>query len=287
MTQVDNALPNRLGLEIEIFGMEGIPDDVRQEHDQRITRQYWEAQAERRAATGNPAPGNVEATGPKKPKFDSKDDVKARLAAFKARKAAGELAPNSGGATPMQGIEQGQSPAPVEAPGVMVSSSSIIYGVISANQSDSHTRDLLFMVRQELSSVPQEHNSVHRLPLWTHMPIINNNHRHLAFPRHPHLRSRPTHSPAMDLQMAAIQANHHINLRSKAHHHSNKAHTSLHQCHSCLPMGTWRDPQVYPKDPLSVHPKSTQLCFNRCTKDKPRLLQLCKLLPPRLPLLMI
>merc|ERR1712230_233615 len=28
LTSVDNSLPNRQGLEVEIFGMEGIPDDV-------------------------------------------------------------------------------------------------------------------------------------------------------------------------------------------------------------------------------------------------------------------
>ena len=36
LTIVDNSLPNRQGLEVEIFGMEGIPEDVVQAHNQRM-----------------------------------------------------------------------------------------------------------------------------------------------------------------------------------------------------------------------------------------------------------
>jgi hypothetical protein len=36
LTSVDNSLPNRQGLEVEIFGMEGIPEDVVQAHNQRM-----------------------------------------------------------------------------------------------------------------------------------------------------------------------------------------------------------------------------------------------------------
>lgn len=35
LTSVDNSLPNRQGLEVEIFGMEGIPEEVVQAHNQR------------------------------------------------------------------------------------------------------------------------------------------------------------------------------------------------------------------------------------------------------------
>lgn len=35
LTTVENSLPNRAGLEVEIFGMEGIPEDVVQAHNQR------------------------------------------------------------------------------------------------------------------------------------------------------------------------------------------------------------------------------------------------------------
>ncbi|KAF2434691.1 hypothetical protein EJ08DRAFT_581835 [Tothia fuscella] len=112
LNAVDNSLPNRQGLEVEIFGMEGIPDDVRQQHDQRVTQQYYEALAERQAATGNPTPGvSGIANASKKTKLDDPQDLKARLAAFKAKKAAGATGNGSGNATPNSATQQLQSPA--------------------------------------------------------------------------------------------------------------------------------------------------------------------------------
>lgn len=83
--------------------MEGIPEDVVQAHNQRIVTQFYQAEADRRAATGNPSAGSG---GPvaKKPKFESPADLKKRLAEHKARMA--EQAANggsSGGATPRDG----------------------------------------------------------------------------------------------------------------------------------------------------------------------------------------
>lgn len=117
LTNVDNSLPNRQGLEVEIFGMEGIPEDVAQAHNQRIIAQYYQAEAERRAATGNPGPGGAQGAAgqPKKPKFESPSDLKKRLAEHKARiaeQAAG--GGSSGGNTPLAGEQNsppGQSPA--------------------------------------------------------------------------------------------------------------------------------------------------------------------------------
>jgi hypothetical protein len=40
LTEVDNALPNRMGLDVEIFGMEGIPEDVLKAHQQRVATQF-------------------------------------------------------------------------------------------------------------------------------------------------------------------------------------------------------------------------------------------------------
>src|ERR1700712_4734548 len=108
LNHVENALPDRQGLEVEIFGMEGIPDEIKQRHDQRVTQSYWEEQAQRRADTGNPAPGGIGNLA-KKPKLDAPDSLKARLAAHKARIAAG----NSGSATPMEGTQASPSPAVV------------------------------------------------------------------------------------------------------------------------------------------------------------------------------
>src|SRR5271168_783798 len=78
LTSVENALGNRSSLDVEIFGMEGIPEDVLQAHNQRIITQYYQAEAERRAATGNPGPGAATGGQVKKPKFESPAELKKR-----------------------------------------------------------------------------------------------------------------------------------------------------------------------------------------------------------------
>jgi hypothetical protein len=112
LTSVENSLPNRQGLEVEIFGMEGIPEDVAQAHNQRIIAGFYQAEAERRAATGNPGPGGQAGGQPKKPKFESPADLKKRLAEHKARKAEQAAGGGSSGDnTPgVQNSPLGQSP---------------------------------------------------------------------------------------------------------------------------------------------------------------------------------
>ena len=88
LASIENALPNRAGLDVEIFGMEGIPEDIVTAHQQRVIGQFAQAEAERRAATGNAAPGATGAGAAKKPKFESPSDLKKRLAEHKAKKAA-------------------------------------------------------------------------------------------------------------------------------------------------------------------------------------------------------
>jgi hypothetical protein len=116
LTSVDNSLPNRQGLEVEIFGMEGIPEDVAQAHNQRIIAGFYTAEAERRAATGNSGPGGNPGGQPKKPKVESIAELKKRLAEHKARKEAEKAGGTGSGAnTPMvegaQNSPLGQSPA--------------------------------------------------------------------------------------------------------------------------------------------------------------------------------
>jgi hypothetical protein len=122
LAAVENALPNRSGLDIEIFGMEGIPEDVVQAHHQRVLTQFHQAEAERRAATGNPAPGGGTAAGSaaKKPKFESPSDLKKRLAEHKAKVAAEQTAggASSGDNTP---LGAGQNSALGQSPGAYVS----------------------------------------------------------------------------------------------------------------------------------------------------------------------
>lgn len=102
LTAVDNALPNRAGLDIEIFGMEGIPEDIVQQHHQRVLTNFHQAQAERQAATGNNPQNGGNPNAPKKPKVEAVSDIKARLAAHKAAKLAAEQGEgtSSGGNTP-------------------------------------------------------------------------------------------------------------------------------------------------------------------------------------------
>ena len=87
LEQVENALPNRQGLEVEIFGMEGIPGEVLDQHRNRILQNFYKAQEDRRVATGNPLPGH--ASQRKKIKMETADELRQRLAEFRAKKEAG------------------------------------------------------------------------------------------------------------------------------------------------------------------------------------------------------
>lgn len=112
LTTVENALPNRQGLDVEIFGMEGIPEDIVQQHNQRIIQNFYQAQAERHAATGNPPPGQNDKRPAKKIKVETPEEIKKRLAEHRARVAAQKGA--GGGMathTPPQALPDSHSPA--------------------------------------------------------------------------------------------------------------------------------------------------------------------------------
>lgn len=90
---IQNALPNRVDPNIEIFGTEGIPEDILRQHNQRVILQFKQEEEERYALTGNPPPtnNNNQPQGPstKKPKVvETTEELKARLAAWKAAKLA-------------------------------------------------------------------------------------------------------------------------------------------------------------------------------------------------------
>ena len=111
LTTIENALPNRSNLDVEIFGMEGIPEEVVTSHNQRVVSQFTQAEADRRAATGNPSPGGAAGGAMKKPKVESHSDLKKRLAEHKAKKMAEQAAGiSSGDVTPIDGGMGGQSP---------------------------------------------------------------------------------------------------------------------------------------------------------------------------------
>ena len=122
---IENALPNRAGLDVEIFGIEGIPEDVEQSHNQRMIAQFSQAEAERRAVTGNLAPGVTSSNPAKKPKVEAVSEMKRRLAEHKAKKAEETAAAAASSAEttpmhhPMNGMNgmNGQDPGYGQLPG--------------------------------------------------------------------------------------------------------------------------------------------------------------------------
>lgn len=117
LSHVENALPNRQALDVEIFGMEGVPEEVREQHKQRIHQNYWAAQDERFKATGNPPPGQERPS--KKIKVETPEELKKRFADFRAKKAAGLPTGTNGNANPAPANVQ--SPAQSGSPGTFVS----------------------------------------------------------------------------------------------------------------------------------------------------------------------
>jgi hypothetical protein len=57
LTHVENANPGRQGLEIEIFGMEGVPAEIIDQHNQQVTQAHFAEEEERARVTGNPIRG--------------------------------------------------------------------------------------------------------------------------------------------------------------------------------------------------------------------------------------
>lgn len=57
LTHVENAIPGRQGLDIEIFGMEGVPPEIVDQHNHQVTTQHFEDLHERARKTGNPVHG--------------------------------------------------------------------------------------------------------------------------------------------------------------------------------------------------------------------------------------
>jgi hypothetical protein len=114
LTEVDNALPNRMGLDVEIFGMEGIPAEVLKAHNQRVASQFHQEEIERQAVTGNPPAGSSASGQPaKKPKLEAASDLKKRLAEHKAKRAAQALAgASSGDVTPIGDQSAQSTPTP-------------------------------------------------------------------------------------------------------------------------------------------------------------------------------
>ncbi|KAF2795229.1 hypothetical protein K505DRAFT_324197 [Melanomma pulvis-pyrius CBS 109.77] len=122
LTHVENAIANRQGLDIEIFGMEGVPAEVLDQHTQLVTQKHFAEEAERARNTGNPVRGmfsNGTAPVTKRTKVkENMDDLEAKAAKYRHDKVNGllplavaEVAPN-----PTPPVVQPYGVPPVAAP---------------------------------------------------------------------------------------------------------------------------------------------------------------------------
>ncbi len=104
---VDNAIPGRESVDLEIFGTEGIPDNEVAAHNQRIMAEFAQKEADRRAASGQGS------GAPKRPKIDiskelDPEEIKKKLEAHKKAMASGGATP----ATPADVMSPGRSQSP-------------------------------------------------------------------------------------------------------------------------------------------------------------------------------
>ncbi|KAH9860859.1 hypothetical protein IAQ61_010593 [Plenodomus lingam] len=87
LTHVENANPGRQGLEIEIFGMEGVPAEIIDQHNQQVTQAHFAEEQERARLTGNPVRGlysNGQAPPTKNPKVvETLDEIEERANKFR------------------------------------------------------------------------------------------------------------------------------------------------------------------------------------------------------------
>jgi hypothetical protein len=96
LSQVENAIPGRQGLDIEIFGMEGVPQEIIDQHNQAVTHKHFEEEQERARISGNPVRGlyskPTQAQQEKRVKVkESIEDIKARAAKYRLNKAEGKF----------------------------------------------------------------------------------------------------------------------------------------------------------------------------------------------------
>jgi hypothetical protein len=87
LTHVENAIGGRQGLDIEIFGMEGVPAEIVDQHNQQVTQKHFAEEAERARLTGNPVRGlyaNGQAPPNKRKRVnESLDEIEERANKFR------------------------------------------------------------------------------------------------------------------------------------------------------------------------------------------------------------
>ncbi|EFX04634.1 c2h2 finger domain containing protein [Grosmannia clavigera kw1407] len=97
LVRVENAIEGREGLDVEIFGMEGVPEAAATQHNNEILQGFQKDRASRQAVTGNPQPGQPGVQRPaKKIRIESADELKHRLAEYRAQEGARKAAAAAG-----------------------------------------------------------------------------------------------------------------------------------------------------------------------------------------------
>lgn len=114
---IENAIPGRESVDVEIFGVEGIPEVELIAHKQRIISQFQQEETDRRNSTN----GGGHHGGPtKKQKIEKLDpaEIKRRLAEHKAKLAESQNAAANGGVPAQPGLQPavGGSQSPPNAP---------------------------------------------------------------------------------------------------------------------------------------------------------------------------
>jgi hypothetical protein len=186
LSHVENAIPGRSGLDIEIFGMEGVPQEVVDQHNQQVTHKHFEEEQERARVTGNPVRGlysNGTAPPNKRAKVkESLDEIVSRVAKFRHDKANG-LIPAGG---------------PVEPPSQPVSRISdtlICVAHCISRPHHKHNRPMALLHPKPLPLDPAANNSHLLAPLNTpldsnlsHLPDFPANHLQVSL-----AHRRPSH----------------------------------------------------------------------------------------------
>lgn len=95
LNQVENAIAGRGGLDIEIFGMEGVPPEIIDQHNQQVTQQHFADERARQQATGNPTRGSgLNGTANKRAKKnETLEEIQERAEKYRVDRANGVLPP--------------------------------------------------------------------------------------------------------------------------------------------------------------------------------------------------
>nr|POE68820.1 protein suppressor of fri 4 [Quercus suber] len=96
LEKIQNTIEGRENPAVEIFGMLGIPQELLDAHRREIETQYYQAEAEHRARTGNPLRGPNPNAGKKQVEELTHEEKMAKLEAHRAKNRANKAAREAG-----------------------------------------------------------------------------------------------------------------------------------------------------------------------------------------------